>query len=71
MSQDGVFSTEDDTRDGWILVEKVEDPEQNGYVPTDYLEIVEEEEPVAKTQQPTYNQAPPSPAAPLGFTPSP
>jgi hypothetical protein len=36
---DGVFGTEDDTRDGWMLVEKTNGAV--GYVPVDYLEEFE------------------------------
>ena len=37
---DGVFGTEDDTRDGWVLVQNKRNM-QSGYVPVDYLQINE------------------------------
>lgn len=37
---DGVFGTEDDTRDGWALVQNKRNM-QTGYVPVDYLQIIE------------------------------
>ena len=35
--EDGIFGTEDDTRDGWVLVQS-EDHASTGYVPMDFLE---------------------------------
>jgi hypothetical protein len=56
--EDGVFGTEDDTRDGWMMVEK--ENGAIGYVPVDYLEEY------AAAPAPSIPQAP----SPRSYTPT-
>jgi len=35
--EDGIVGTADDSKDGWMLMERVADPGRNGYVPVAYL----------------------------------
>ena len=58
--EDGIFGTEDDVKDGWILVESTITPGNVGYVPVTYVKKVEEVEQVEEVEVTTATTATPT-----------